>query len=547
MKNTRFLKLATLVLVCVLSVCAFVGIIASAEDAVPTAEIESANVAYNDMVQLAFTVTSANLPDGAALGIMTWKADAVEFTAENAAYSTFESSEKDGVKYYKTLGIPAPEMDTPIYVAAVYKVGNDVTVAETPFKYSALQYAGTRLTESDVSAKQATVYENLIEYGISSDTVFEGDEDYAFVKAVNGTIGSAGAKIGGWMGKEVLLRAEAKNGDGEYFIEWQNAAGESISNKRLAYVTVESAGITEYTAVFGERTESPYANTYNFEYLTTGQLTKTPTGMTSLNNFGAYNSYYITENNSGDKQLFIDRLQGGGGSYGVSVPIGSTEQITAIEYDIEFNEAVKAGVFNNTNFTIKNSAGKTAIVRMNFQYTGNDKFYLYMEGNKFQPLKVDGAIKYFNSAVGSTFTLRMELDLDSIRAVEIDAQKHDEAGKPIYVMDEAGNYLDKNGNIATKRSQYVAVTEKCTSYTADLLFYINGEYIGKIDMMDCQKTSEDKGYFGDYSNARKLNYDGTIGFIIDKDTTITGSFGISSLSAAESDISLDNFMYYAAE
>jgi len=57
MKNTRFFKLATLVLVCVLSVCAFVGIIASAEDAVPTAEIESANVAFNDMVQLAFTVT----------------------------------------------------------------------------------------------------------------------------------------------------------------------------------------------------------------------------------------------------------------------------------------------------------------------------------------------------------------------------------------------------------------------------------------------------------------------------------------------------------
>ena len=114
MKNTRFSKLAVLVLVCALALCAIIGISASADEAATKAEIETANVAYNDMVQLAFTIKAENLPEGAVLGIMTWADGTTNFNAATANYSTFEASEKDGKVYYKTAGIPAPEMDTPI-------------------------------------------------------------------------------------------------------------------------------------------------------------------------------------------------------------------------------------------------------------------------------------------------------------------------------------------------------------------------------------------------------------------------------------------------
>ena len=546
MKTKSFSKIVLLTVLCLTALLAF-GTMASAEDA-PVAKIDSANVAYNDMVQLAFTVeVTGTLPEGAELGIIAWNEAQDSFTVSNANYATFTANEKDGVSYYKTRGIPAPEMDTPIYVAAAYLIGDEITVAQEPFSYSALQYAGTRLTATNVTANQAKLYENTIIYGMNSDVVLEGEANYAFVKAVNGTIGSAGAEIGGWYGKEVLLRAEAKNANGEYFIKWVDAEGETVSTERLAYVTVTEAGVTEYTAVFGAKAESAYATTYNFESLVATKITSTLSGVSFANNDGTNNAFYITESLSGDKQLHIDRIKSGGGSYNAKCKIDSTEQVTAFEFDVEFDETVKKGVFNNTTFDIKNSAGQTARLRINFEYHGKDTFHLYMEGDKYASVTVDNATKNFDSAVGSTFTLKMELDLDSIRAVEVEAQKYDESGNALYVKDADGNYLDKDGNITTDSKKRVRITETCTSYTADLLFYINGEYVGKIDMMDCQKKAESGSYFGDYSKARRLNADGTLGFVIDAGTTITGDFGISCLSAAHADISLDNFTYFAAK
>ena len=429
MKNTRFSRLAILALAFAIAVCAFAGVMASAEDAAPTAEIETANVAYNEMVQLAFTVSSANLPEGAVLGIMTWAQDAGEFTAATAAYSTFEASEKDGTTYYKTAGIPAPEMDTPIYVAAAYKVGDAVTIAETPFKYSALQYAGTRLTEADVSAKQAALYEDLIKYGIKADVLFKNAENYAFVKAVNGTIGSAGAEIGGWAGKTVLLRAEAKNADGEYFIEWQNAAGESVSAKRLAYVTAPEAGIDTYTAVFGDAASSAYANTYDFEALNNGKidlpypsllsepsataynttyyskcwvstktlgnltttysmapLTETVDGTKTLvkdaNGFysvAAIDSYYITESLSGDKELFIDRVTAPQGYLNKFINAADSGVYQSVEFDLTNKTLTRYSIFTSYGIVIADSNGKEVNLRVNLDANAETKLLSFCD------------------------------------------------------------------------------------------------------------------------------------------------------------------------
>ena len=540
MKNTRFLKLAMLVLVCALSVCAFAGVIANAEEAAPTAEITTANVAYNDMVQLAFTVTSANLPDGAVVGIMTWEADAVEFTAENAAYSTYKASEKDGVTYYKTAGIPAPEMDTAIYVAAVYKVGNDVTVAETPFKYSVLQYAGTRLSETNVSAKQADVYENLIKYGINSDAVFAGDENYAFVKTVNGTIGSAGAEIGGWMGKEVLLRAEAKNADGKYFIKWQNAEGETVSGERLTYVTVTEAGIAEYTAVYGDKAASAYASTYDFEALETGKLTTTPSGLSFSNNNGTNNQFYITESLNGDKQLLIDRLVSGSKSYSAFYKLPTGNQITAFEYDYELVESVvgNTNVPNQVTFTMKDGDGTEQNVRLNYEFDlTNEKLCFYLESSKGSSDKTlrdeDGKIAYLDTLQGSTMTIRYALDLDNIKAIPVEVVTE-------YKQDAEGNYLDAEGNVTTDSANYVAVsTATYTTYSCDLLVYVNGKFFAKADLSIC-----DNNYTNFNSAINTFDENGTPSFLLDKNCTITGNVGIGSLNSANKDIALDNIMYY---
>ena len=419
MKTKSYSKIALLLVLCLTALLA-IGISASAEDA-PVCKIESANVAYNDMLQLAFTVKSENLDEGAEVGIIAWEADVTEFTVATAFYATFTSSEKDGYTYYKTRGIAAPEMDTPIYVAACYRVGEgEITVVQDPVKYSVLQYAGTRLTATNVTAKQAELYQDTIEYGMASDAVLEGEEEYAFVKAVNGTVGSAGAKIGGWLGKEVLLRAEAKNANDEYFIKWIDADGNTVSTDRLAYVTVEKTGITEYTAVFGSAADSIYDSTYNFENLNgslvalpTPNLAKEPTdaaynttyyknswkvsktlanlsvasymapktekidgvntlvkGEDGLYSIAAKDVYSIYESLDGDKELAIDRDL---------CPVGYTNSFTsksgniyqAVEFDISFDTLTRTGIFNSFNITLKDANSKTVAIRTNLDMSGS--------------------------------------------------------------------------------------------------------------------------------------------------------------------------------
>lgn len=414
MKTKSFSKIALLLVLCLTALCA-IGVAASAEDAPPVAKIDSANVAYNDMLQLAFTVEATDaLPEGAELGIIAWEADAAEFTVATAYYATFTASEKDGVTYFKTRGIPAPEMDTPIYVAAAYKIGDTITVAETPFSYSALQYAGSRLTATDVTAKQAKLYEDTIIYGMKSDVVLEGEANYAFVRAINGTIGSAGAKIGGWYGKSVLLRAEAKNADDEHFIKWVNENGETVSTERLHYVTVEKAGIAEYTAIFGDKADSAYAYTYNFENLTdsladigTPDLSKAPTAEAynktyyqnswkltknlmnlevssymapktelidgtktlvkdenGLYSIAAKDVYSVYESENGDKELAIDRDLCPVG-YNNKFTNSRTDSCHAVEFDLTYDDISRTGIFNSFSITLKDANGKTVSIRTN--------------------------------------------------------------------------------------------------------------------------------------------------------------------------------------
>ena len=180
MKNTKFTKFAV-VLVALALLGAAIGITAGAEDTEYTLAIETANVAYNETLQTAFTL-DGTYPNGAKIGIATW-AEGVEATAENATY-IYTSTTQGKATYYKTAGVAAAEMDTIIQVAACYNVGGVNTIAEEPFEYSIVKYAGKRLAADQINTTQAELYSSLIEYATSSNTLFADAETFACVKAV---------------------------------------------------------------------------------------------------------------------------------------------------------------------------------------------------------------------------------------------------------------------------------------------------------------------------------------------------------------------------
>ena len=424
MKNKSFSKIALLLVLCLTALCA-VGIVASADGETPVAKIDSANVAYNDMVQLAFTIEATSALDkDAELGIIAWRTDVTDdLTVENAFYATFNSSTKDGKTYFKTRGIPAKEMDTPIYVAACYRIGEgEITIAETPFSYSALQYAGSRLSSAGITAKQAKLYEDLIAYGMSSDTVLADDANYAFVRAINGNIGSAGATIGGWYGKTVLLRAEAKNANDEYFIKWVDESGATVSTDRLHSVTVDKAGITEYTAVYGAMADSAYGWTYNFEALNDSLVAVPTPNLASVPNDTAYNTTYynkswkvtktlgnysyttfiapktekvdgvntlvkgedglysiaakdeytIYESENGDKELAIFRDLCPAG-YANTFTSKSSVIYQTLEFDITYDAITRKGIANSFFVDLKDANGKKVSIRVNLDLANDYK------------------------------------------------------------------------------------------------------------------------------------------------------------------------------
>ena len=84
----RKMKLFVLLLAVTLMLASAFAISSSAEEAV--LKIDSANVAYNDMMHLVFTLKNTELgPDGAEAGIIVWDKAQEEYTVDNATFATF--------------------------------------------------------------------------------------------------------------------------------------------------------------------------------------------------------------------------------------------------------------------------------------------------------------------------------------------------------------------------------------------------------------------------------------------------------------------------
>ena len=263
----KTVKIASLIIAAALLICGIVGINASAEDA--RLEIKSANVAYNDMMHLAFTLTGEEaLPDGAEAGIIIWNGEKDEYTVANASYKTFDASVDGTTSYYKSYGIAAPEIGKEIYVAACYKQGGAVTITETPFKYSIVGYFATRFTES-ITATQEELYANVLIYGAASNTVIDDTNAYTLVYAKGGYVGTYNRPVGVAKNAEssFMLRAQAVNANGDYFTKWVDAEGNTVSTERVCTVIPGKSGIVAYTAVYGDAAEADIDFAIGFIFL----------------------------------------------------------------------------------------------------------------------------------------------------------------------------------------------------------------------------------------------------------------------------------------
>ena len=468
----KTVKIASLIIAAALLICGIVGINTSAEDA--KLEIDSANVAYNDMMHLAFTVTGeAALPEGAVAGIIIWDGEKDDFTVANASYTTFDVASDGESTYYKSYGIAAPEIGKLIYVAACYKQGDAITVTEPPFKYSVVDYLIKRLDEKP-TAIQAELYQNVLLYGAASDTVL-AEGSYVLVKATNGYVGAMNriCEASKTLGTSFVLRAETVNEDGCYFIKWVDASGATVSTERVTTITPTSLGLSAYTAVYGDASESEYGKAYTFTDFETGEinvgtpdLTKAPgvecyggysgtnmkrwqvlykgidgitidsyqlpaatvTGTTDKGKnvyeftkdengnyiVGAKDTYSIKETYYGDKYFSIERGQFGSG-YSATF-MNSVADCTVAEIDFNLDKLSAGGVQFHFNVWVTDGS-KSGSYRLNLDAstsTGIGAFYaessIASNGSDKYAIKLDGVKSTCDISGKKTVTLKIVLN-----------------------------------------------------------------------------------------------------------------------------------------
>ncbi len=337
-------KLSTLLLLPALIIATVLcfGIGASASDPLsPTAEIEYMNLAYNnERTYIALTVNSSYTDSQDELGIAIWYDAAVENPSlANADYITQTvRTDSAGTEYFRTRPIATEDYAKPMLIAPIIDMGNFLIIAAQPSPYTVFDYAIARLDDEGVTSEQLSSYKDIL---LDEDI---NQSIYGITTSDKGCIGPAEATFSaGKVGDTVLLRAEAKNADGEYFLYWQS--GSETYTDRVFNATVK-AGISSYTAVYGDKADSVYKYTYDFEAHDTGiidlgkpqglssenssykgkyywRVSGSSLGLALYNGFSASGNKYpftdstvtakdaheITEAENGDKALVIDKAQ----------------------------------------------------------------------------------------------------------------------------------------------------------------------------------------------------------------------------------------------
>ncbi len=453
MKKTRILKIAMTLAALALLACASVGIAVSAANG---PEIVGINVAYNEDTHIAIGVdgiTSENV------GIAVWydETNTEDFTLANSDYRNYELKEDSkGNKYFKTHAIASDEYADGFVVSLVV----DGQLAGEKYTVSVVKYLNNRIFGDDaVTVNQDDLYSDMLIHGIAADlSIGDCQPSYIVVKTVNGTAGSRNAHAAPILdGKAVMIRAEAKNAAGEYFLYWTAPDGSQIPD-RVTAVAPTAKGINTYTAVYGAAADSAYANTIDFEGYAVGEFeydlpttalahstygtapnledlyfwktTKTTSDnrLTIEKNFESTSKYlnqtfapemvvnqdyvYIVEGQNGDKEMVISKPQSvNGQNVRFYNPGGTAAKSTSVEFDLVMKEWNAKGPIRITVFYGTGSADM--------------RFYIRHNANGFY-LEQDGGAK------GSTSTVGYPAGCDKTVTVRIDFTT---------VTDEGNTYL----------------------------------------------------------------------------------------------------------
>ncbi len=191
MKNTKALKIFTIILSVALLVIGAVATTVSAEEATetPKVEIVSKNLSYTSNISIMFAVKAENVTEDVKLNV--YAEDPVKNPAAPVSYTASVSYTENINAYgdclvFFTEGIPAKAIEQEIYVQAV--AGDVKSNVE---RYSIVEYC------HEMNAKKDTdLYTNIITYGatiqqmLKDDGKFEGEyaTAYKYVTIENGTL-----------------------------------------------------------------------------------------------------------------------------------------------------------------------------------------------------------------------------------------------------------------------------------------------------------------------------------------------------------------------
>lgn len=330
MKNTKLIKIVTLVLSCLLLVGAVIGISVSAAND-PEVTIKAKNISYEGAIKVLYAVDAQNVPEGAEVKMYFYTAKDGEVAYEKVAHSEDITIGDATYKTFFSNGIAPKNMRTPIYAKAVIVDAEGEILAESAVaEYSIWQYATNRFAKNPTE-DQLFLYTAMLDYGASvqkmlvesgkmteQDVIDAGGwaDTYCGVRqntVYNGVTVETGDVTFSRKGEAVTLTASNTYGTDGIFSHFADSEGNSLADGAYPKLTIEAknSGVCDYTAnykttgytfeTFDSYTVDGSANDVNI-------LHKGKTLFTARDNMGVYmNSETFGNASTASKYTRIDK------------------------------------------------------------------------------------------------------------------------------------------------------------------------------------------------------------------------------------------------
>ena len=263
MKNR---KLLWLLLIAITIVAALAFTVSAADNASePALKIEAGNLSFEDSVFILYAVSHEGI-DAKDVRLYFWNEpqsgeNAYAYDTADYSFALYQLNETVAGKScvtFRNNTLRAKNMTDYVYARAYAEV-DGVGYYSQVSKYSILQYAYNQLGKTAAGSSKQTLKDMLtamLEYGAAAQIHFTyktdrlANADYYQIK-VDGGLLPDGFNKGLYLpGEKVTITAPETDGE-LVFIEWVNAAGESVSSDREYEITVGEQNET-YTAVYVE-------------------------------------------------------------------------------------------------------------------------------------------------------------------------------------------------------------------------------------------------------------------------------------------------------